>query len=104
LSAEGYKIVATHIMDGFSAMEAKQETNEDEADKTSKRTRVEDEASGSATKKKLANGADNYISRQEFPYRGGVGRGGGGGGRGGRGGYWGSWRGWQAGSYGPTFH
>jgi hypothetical protein len=114
-STEGYKIAADHIMEGFSAMEAKRGTMEDEADGRMKR-RGEDEASGSGTRKS-ANEADNYVIRQEFPYRGGRGgvggggggrgSGGGGGGRGssgGRGGFWGGWRGWQAGGRGSGFY
>jgi hypothetical protein len=33
--------------------------------------RVEDEAGGTSAKKKLVIDADNYISRQEFPWCGG---------------------------------
>jgi hypothetical protein len=92
-SVEGYKLVANHIMDGFSTMEAKRENYEEE-DRNMKR-RGDEEAGGSGTRKKMANESDNYVSRQDFPYRGG------GGGRGGRGGFWG---GWQAGGRGSSFN
>jgi uncharacterized membrane protein YgcG len=101
-SVDGYKVVANHIMDGFSAMEAKRENYEEE-DRNMKR-RGEEEAGGSGTRKKMANESDNYVCRQDFPYRGGRGGGGGGGGRGGRGGFWGGWRGWQAGGRGSSFY
>jgi ribosome-associated protein YbcJ (S4-like RNA binding protein) len=101
-TVDGYKVVANHIMDGFSAMEAKREIYEEE-DRNMKR-RGEEEAGGSGTRKKMANESDNYVSRQDFPFRGGRGGGGGGGGRGGRGGFWGGWRGWQAGGRGSSFY
>jgi hypothetical protein len=56
-SVEGYKLVANHIMDGFSTMEAKRETYEEE-DRNMKR-RGDDEAGGSGTRKKMANESDN---------------------------------------------
>jgi hypothetical protein len=99
-TVDGYKLVANHIMEGFSTMEAKREIYEEE-DRNMKR-RGDDEAGGSGARKKMANESDNYVSRQEFPYRGG--RGGGGGGRGGRGGFWGGWRGWQAGGRRSSFY